>query len=90
MYKGERRNIFQIRAGVPQGSILSPTFYNIYVHDAPETPPRTVKNIFYADDVTQIIATTFGKEHHRDTIVREVERMNNYEKKQWKIRTNLK
>jgi hypothetical protein len=27
----------EVRTGVPQGFILSPTLYNMYINDAPET-----------------------------------------------------
>ena len=87
IYKGERSEDFNVTAGVPQGSRISPTLYNIYIHDSPETPPA-VKNIIYADDITQIITSREGKEVHKNKIIREVERLNTYEKK-WKIKTNL-
>ena len=38
-----------IDCGVPQGSVLSPTLFNFYVHDAPP-PPDNVNLVSYADD----------------------------------------
>ena len=67
-----------------QGSTLSPTLYNIYIHDIPEPHSMTTRNIIFADDVSQIIScdTKAG-------IVQmvEIEVINAFEKK-WKILTN--
>lgn len=38
----------QVEAGVPQGSVLSPTLYNIYTHDIPKTNNTLLAQ--YADD----------------------------------------
>ena len=72
---------FDLRAGVPQGAMLSPTLYNIYI--APLPPPiyQESSDIIYADDVTQIII--FPYRSKRDIINRteqEIARINRFEK----------
>lgn len=75
-----------LQSGVPQGSSLSPTLFNIYTADTP-TPTQSTYHS-YADDVTQIIRQP-GKS--KAMLKRKTERaiteLNNYEK-QWKIKTN--
>jgi hypothetical protein len=47
-----------IKAGVPQDSILSPTLYNLYINDTPQT--ISVNLALFADD-TSLYATTQGR-----------------------------
>jgi hypothetical protein len=45
---------------VPQGSVLSPTLYNLYINDTPQTPG--INLALFADDIC--IYTTDRKERY--------------------------
>lgn len=82
-YKSET---FQLKAGVPQGSVLAPTLYNIYTADVGELMHS--KYTAYADDITQIVSYDGpSKEMLRRKTQHAIEELNQYEK-QWKIKTN--
>jgi hypothetical protein len=56
--EGEMSTPREIQAGVPQGSVLSPTLYTVYINDAPQNPG--VPLALFADDTC--IYTTDRKE----------------------------
>ena len=74
-----------ILAGVPQGAILSPTLYNVYISDVPAPRRHRSKNIVFADDISQIVAA--HPKMIKCHVEHEVKRINTFEKR-WKIRTN--
>jgi retron-type reverse transcriptase len=50
-----------LRTGVPQGGVLSPILFNLYVSDIP-TPPPKVQLESYADDLTPLTSHVKVKE----------------------------
>ena len=79
---------FQLLAGVPQGSILSPTLFIFYTHDIPPPTSETDLDVVFADDVTQVLCYK-GPDREQIAIQTEQEivRINKFEKT-WKIKIN--
>ena len=55
MFRGELSKARNIKTGVPQGAVLSPSLFNAYIGALPN-PPDNISVVSYADDVT-ILAT---------------------------------
>ncbi len=80
-------NHIPLLSGVPQGSVLSPTLYTLFTNDLPP-PEHGCIDVLYADDITQVITTqSKSKRMLKIKVEREIERINNFEKK-WKIKTS--
>jgi len=83
-FNGETSSRFQIHSGVPQGSILDPLLYVLYIYDLPTSRETTLGT--FADD-TAIFAT------HEDPTIASLnlqEHLHINEKwlKKWKITVN--
>ena len=79
---------FQLKAGVPQGSILSPSLFIFYTHDLPLPASVLSTDVTFADDVSQMMEYR-GEDREQLAVQpeREIVRVNNFEKL-WKIKTN--
>ncbi|GFU07187.1 RNA-directed DNA polymerase from mobile element jockey [Trichonephila clavipes] len=74
----------QIRAGAPQGALLSPTLFNIYINDIPKTRQTTV--CLYADD-TAILTQSTNKNCITHFLHKHLAELEDWYKK-WKISIN--
>lgn len=79
---GRVRKSCILNNGLPQGSILAPTFFNIYTHDLSST---ITKKFVYADDIC--IATQCK---YSNTIAQTIEDLNVLENyfKMWRLKPN--
>ena len=78
----------QLKLGVPQCSILSPSFFIFFTHDLPLPHSDLSTDVIFADDVTQVVEYR-GNDREKLAVQseRETVRVNEFETS-WKIKTN--
>lgn len=77
--------LFSIPAGVPQGAVLSPTLYNIFMYDLPH--PRECSLYMYADD-SAIMAQSLNPNIILRNLESGIKDLKQYFDK-WKIKLNI-
>lgn len=73
-------NPFGVKSGVPQGSVLGPLLFLIYINDLPDGIKSCLS--LFADDVKMIVATA-----NKDASQEDLELLNSWQK-QWKLKFN--
>ena len=51
VYQNDKSRSFQVRRGVPQGSVLGPVLFSLFIIDLPASLPSSVSCSLYADDL---------------------------------------
>lgn len=80
----EYSDLKDIRAGVPQGSVLGPVLYLLYTHDIPQTPGTLTAT--FADD-TAILAVSDNIENATSKLQGALNNIHNWTKR-WRIKLN--
>ena len=51
VFQNHKNRSFRVRRGVPQGSVLDPVLFSLFINDLPASLPSSVSCSFYADDL---------------------------------------
>ena len=51
VYQNHKSRCFRVRRGVPQGSVLGPVLFFLFINDLPASLPSSVSCFLYADDL---------------------------------------
>ena len=70
-------NWVKLRCGVPQGSILGPLLFLIYVNDLPSIVNKNNNIILYADD-TSLIITDIYRDDYSYQVHKMLKELNNW------------
>jgi hypothetical protein len=90
MYGDTRSDWHPLHSGVPQGSVLAPILFNIYVNDLPNTlqgNSQSITPLLYADDLAIFVKGKYNDESQTQLTLALV-RLSVWAK-QWKVRFSM-
>ena len=79
--------VFSSKAGVPQGSVLSPLMYILFTNDTPQPIHNNTVYLQYADDIT-VLTYSNTYTHLNNIITKEINNLDQYQSK-WLINSNM-
>lgn len=82
---GQRTRKYRLNDGLPQGSVLAPLLFNIYISDLPVT---TSRKFIYADDIA-LVSQNPDFQTSEDKLSRDLERMDEFFTI-WRLRPNIR
>lgn len=76
-FRNQQTKFKQLRVGLPQGSVLSTTLFNIFINDLPNTlkTNTTAKIAMFADDVVFWVKANNKKRNHQQELEKEINRI---------------